>query len=679
MLATITCLLGMVATAPPTGIVPLTSLLSTCVDAARLGCEEIRRVQAKRAADSSSLRVSMKDETDARSMLTEADLAAQAAMVSALRATWPDLHIIGEEDGDDSSAAAAAAARNAPELRRDLCASLATDASVALSECVVFIDPLDGTREFVEGRLHAVQSLVGVAVRGRSIGGAVGLPFPSEASDAPAVLFALSDVGSGAVGEPSTPAADAAAARPIVTTGDSKNALLTSARETALAGGGSALIVGGAGYKLRAVFDGRADLAIMHFGTSLWDTCAPEALCRASGGKVTDLFGAPLIHLPSPPSGDLFNSLGVVASRRGSEAAHDALCAAMRASPSALALLEPYTGGGDVAATASAADVARCIDGGPLKVQWLDEMLDGGRGRLRAYAAPESGAFRGMMSDGCRLELSFEQGNEGGDAPPPSTAFYKRVVMGDLVATRLKARTQPTKLARDVRSYAVEAGFLGSRGCEALVAAGAQVPKAYHVQLQPSAAAPIDSRFTSLLSDFSPADGWTQEGVLGEQQLHASLRELARLHAFFWDGSRFYQDAEAAKELEAAVWPAGGYWQPSMQTADQFDALADKYTQHYTAFGATFATAPELAGVDLPSLGARLQRVARKVAAEAHPFDAGAAEGGDAAVRLRRFRTLIHGDTKAANLFVRDGGDSGVDVGLIDFQWTGWGLAATQP
>ena len=75
----------------------------------------------------------------------------------------------------------------------------------------------------------------------------------------------------------------------------------------------------------------------MHFKTSLWDTCATEAVLRAAGGRVTDLFGAPLVHA-APPAGAsesaralaLTNNLGVVASAPGQGAAHDALCATMR-------------------------------------------------------------------------------------------------------------------------------------------------------------------------------------------------------------------------------------------------------------------------------------------------------------------------------------------------------------
>jgi len=82
---------------------------------------------------------------------------------------------------------------------------------------------------------------------------------------------------------------------------------------------------------------------------------------------------------------------------------------------------------------------------------------------------------------------------------------------------------------------------------------------------------------------------------------------------------------------------------------------------------------PELRGIDLATLGGRLQTVAKEVAAGAHPFDV--SSGGDASANAR-FKTLIHGDPKAANLFIRDGSGS-TEVGLIDFQWSGWGLAAT--
>ena len=94
-----------------------------------------------------------------------------------------------------------------------------------------------------------------------------------------------------------------------------------------------------------------------------------------------------------------------------------------------------------------------------------------------------------MMSDGCRLALEYAEG--GGDAAQrPASLFYKRVVMGDLAAARTKALAAPKKLRRDVRSYAVEAAFLGSRACADLVASGVRLPRAFLVEQRPDEADP---------------------------------------------------------------------------------------------------------------------------------------------------------------------------------------------
>ena len=166
-----------------------------------------------------------------------------------------------------------------PSLRRDLCPELAGAASVALDAVTIFVDPLDGTREYVEERLANVQSLVGVAVGGRSVAGAIGLPFPAGdlGADAAAV-YGLAGAGAGAVGARPESCRDASLAAPIVTTGDSKNPLLAAAKAVALEDGGTAVCVGGAGTKILSVAEGACDLAVMHFGTSLWDTAAPEAV-----------------------------------------------------------------------------------------------------------------------------------------------------------------------------------------------------------------------------------------------------------------------------------------------------------------------------------------------------------------------------------------------------------------
>jgi 3'-phosphoadenosine 5'-phosphosulfate (PAPS) 3'-phosphatase len=49
--------------------------------------------------------------------------------------------------------------------------------AVPLEQVCIFVDPLDGTREFVEGRVHNSETLIGISVDNVAVAGAVGLPF----------------------------------------------------------------------------------------------------------------------------------------------------------------------------------------------------------------------------------------------------------------------------------------------------------------------------------------------------------------------------------------------------------------------------------------------------------------------------------------------------------------------
>jgi hypothetical protein len=66
-----------------------------------------------------------------------------------------------------------------------------------------------------------------------------------------------------------------------------------------------------------------------------------------------------------------------------------------------------------------------------------------------SYSAPESSACRFMMCEAVRLQLHSQE------EKCPKSLFFKRVVMGDLEHAKLKALTQPVKMARDVKSYQV--------------------------------------------------------------------------------------------------------------------------------------------------------------------------------------------------------------------------------
>jgi thiamine kinase-like enzyme len=255
--------------------------------------------------------------------------------------------------------------------------------------------------------------------------------------------------------------------------------------------------------------------------------------------------------------------------------------------------------------------------------------------------------------------------------------------MSDLSHARGKLKTAPHKLVRDVKSYQVETSFLTSKACQYLVEeAGLKLNKVLGSDLRPARSnlgpvGQLESRFGIFLEYFNESDGgWKHQWLLSEQATKAALAELAKLHAFFWQGSDFWKKENGAvgKELESIVWPNGGYMQPNFQGKEQLKKVHSAWEARYPTYQADLEKVPELEDADLKSLGKRLEEVAPRVGLLAHPFsDEGTRNDPD----LMKYKTLIHGDPKQANFFFRpsDGGD--LDVGLIDFQWSGFGLAAT--
>lgn len=693
---------------------PLSSVLSGCVDASLRGCEVIRSyapsLAGKGAVAAGSGNV-LKEAGDVKSVMTAADIAAQRCILSALRATFgPGLSIVGEEEEDDEEDASYA--DDVVPLRMDLLPEVPSDdETVALADLTVFVDPLDGTREFVEGRVGNVACLIGVAAGdGRAVAGAVGVPFPGGAveeerncaidttlpprtyyglvgDDAPSSVHGVHPPEAGALdGGFSSGSGDDGDL--VVLTGDSSDPVLRGATERALSnvpGCGRARreLVGGTASKLltTARRDGGNVLSILHFKTSLWDTCATEALLASMGGRVTDHFGSPICHRPGRVGGvGDGNVWGVVASGPGEVAskAHSELCLSARADPVAVgSVLGTWMGSdADSCEGAQAVDVSRDLDGSPLTREWLEQQVGAQSGALRGYSVPDEAAARMMMSNGCRIALDWD-----GDVPDvPATLFYKRIVMSDLGHARAKLKAAPHKLTRDVRSYQVECNFLTSDACKSLVdEAGVRINRVYGSDLRPVTGTEpreqIQSRFAILLEDFNSAEGWEQEWLLQEDSAREALGVFARMHAYFWNGSEFWtkDGGRLGEEMEHLVWPNGGYMQPQLQGEAQLEKVAEGWTARLPSIIDELKAVPNLEGVDLEGIGERVQRLAKVVGRRAHPFAPGVGESE----YYRQYRTFIHGDPKQANIFLRRNGGGGMDVGLIDFQWSGFGLAAT--
>ncbi|CAH8624026.1 unnamed protein product [Heterobilharzia americana] len=105
---------------------------------------------------------------------SRADRDSQRCVVQSLRKVFPGLHIIGEE-GDLDPGNVPESSELSPEVLKHQCPPQLN--SLSMDDIVVWVDPLDGTKEFTEGLLEYVTVLIGVSAGGKPVGGVVAQPF----------------------------------------------------------------------------------------------------------------------------------------------------------------------------------------------------------------------------------------------------------------------------------------------------------------------------------------------------------------------------------------------------------------------------------------------------------------------------------------------------------------------
>ncbi|MGR4864709.1 3'(2'),5'-bisphosphate nucleotidase CysQ [Caulobacter sp. LARHSG274] len=146
---------------------------------------------------------------------------------------------------------------------------------------VWIIDPVDGTREYGEGRTDwAVH--VGLAVDGVATIGAVALP---------GMDLTLTTAAPRPLAPANTPP------RMLV----SRTRPAAEAVAVAEAIGAELLPMGSAGAKAMAVVRGEADIYLHTGGQYEWDSCAPVAVAQAAGLHVSRVDGSPLRYNCSDP------------------------------------------------------------------------------------------------------------------------------------------------------------------------------------------------------------------------------------------------------------------------------------------------------------------------------------------------------------------------------------------
>lgn len=176
------------------------------------------------------------------------DEAANAMLCRELRAARPDDALLSEEEKDNPARLA--------------------------SHRVWIVDPLDGTREYGEGRRDwAVH--VALAIDGVASVGAVALP------------------GLGLTLTSGAPTALAPANEPLRML-VSRTRPAAEAVQVAERMGAELLAMGSAGAKAMAVVRGEADIYLHTGGQYEWDNCAPVAVAQAAGLHVSRVDGSPL-------------------------------------------------------------------------------------------------------------------------------------------------------------------------------------------------------------------------------------------------------------------------------------------------------------------------------------------------------------------------------------------------
>jgi len=213
--------------------------------------------------------------------VTIADREANELIVRRLAQEFPNHAILSEEAPDD--------------LRR-------------LNESHVWmIDPMDGTREFIEHRDEfAVQ--IGLAVHGIPVVGVVFQPTTKK------LYYAASGLGAflESAGSPTAlrVSPEQMASHMTMVFGRSSRPVRTEAIRQQL-GIAHLIRLGSIGLKIGAICEGRAHLYV-HTGvrTGFWDTCGPEAILREAGGRSTDISNESLNYTGH----DARNANGLIAS-----------------------------------------------------------------------------------------------------------------------------------------------------------------------------------------------------------------------------------------------------------------------------------------------------------------------------------------------------------------------------
>jgi 3'(2'), 5'-bisphosphate nucleotidase len=228
--------------------------------------------------------------------VTDADHAASRFIIEELQQRYPDDGVVSEERPDDE---------------------------VRLHKSRVWsVDPMDGTKEFI-ARRPEFAVMIGLAIDGTPQLGVVYQPITRK------LYYGSSGEGSFVEEEGLNPkqlhvSAESNPSRMVIALSRSHPSKKVD-RVRSMLGIGGSVSTGSIGLKVGLICEGVAHLYLYAGNrTYQWDTCAPEAILREAGGRMTDLSNTAMVYNRS----ELKNSNGVIAS---SGPLHDRIAAAVAA------------------------------------------------------------------------------------------------------------------------------------------------------------------------------------------------------------------------------------------------------------------------------------------------------------------------------------------------------------
>jgi len=282
---------------------PLTSLLETSKEACDSIGAMVRRFYLAINSETSTLKAD-------KSVFTIADGIVQELLAEYLFAGAGKFRaIVGEEDSTSTNIV------NRPysvdtlsvpqefedlidETRNAVAALASRIPEGAFSDLTIFIDPIDGTREFSTGKGSQCSICIGFAGSdGRPVAGLVYRPIPTDACDpstsdsaAASPRTAQCSWAAGASGEGCVMGNLNAGAEPSTSGFLTTNGAISKFTEVLMEELKYERVPsGGAGNKMLLLLEGKGAVYIQDRGVSRWDTCGAQAVIEAYGGKLCRL------------------------------------------------------------------------------------------------------------------------------------------------------------------------------------------------------------------------------------------------------------------------------------------------------------------------------------------------------------------------------------------------------